>query len=138
MGVNRIKEIRDQLKKKAEDTNGKPDVWTPEEELMVNKAASKVFPPGTQGNRWAKIGEYVQTHAHTEWIRSEKEVVKKVNELKNVNEALTSTSATPTTLKSSRRTRAGTRTSRRWTTRPSATRPGVPERVASNTVACRL
>lgn len=86
--VNRIKEIRDQLKKKAEDTNGKPDVWTPEEELMVNKAASKVFPPGTQGNRWAKIGEYVQTHAHTEWIRSEKEVVKKVNELKNVNEAL--------------------------------------------------
>lgn len=32
----------------------------------------QVFPPGTQGNRWAKIAEYVQTHAHTDWQRTEK------------------------------------------------------------------
>ena len=31
-----------QIKKKVETTDGKPDEWTADEELMVNKAASKV------------------------------------------------------------------------------------------------
>lgn len=57
--------------------------WTDEERMVLVKAASKVFPPGTQpdpnlGDRWGQISSYVQTHAHTSWKRGSKDVIAQV------------------------------------------------------------
>lgn len=61
-----------------------PAEWTVEENLLLVKAASKQFPPGTQGNRWALIAGYLSTHCRTSWTRSDKDIAAKVNALKDV------------------------------------------------------
>eukprot|EP00051_Salpingoeca_urceolata_P008232 m.104459 g.104459 ORF g.104459 m.104459 type:complete len:575 (-) comp15644_c0_seq3:85-1809(-) len=61
-----------------------PTEWTEEELSVLVKAASKVYPPGTQGDRWGLLAEYVQTHAHTTWRRVNKDIIEKVNSMKNV------------------------------------------------------
>eukprot|EP00045_Choanoeca_perplexa_P017608 m.259201 g.259201 ORF g.259201 m.259201 type:complete len:703 (-) comp17585_c0_seq4:1455-3563(-) len=77
----RIKACRDQAIAQASKP---PKEWTDDEETVVNKAASKVYPPGTQGDRWLLIAQYIKTHAHTPWIRPSKDVIAKVNAMKNV------------------------------------------------------
>ena len=39
---------------------------------MIISAPAQAFPPGTQGDRWDQIAEYVKIHAHTEWKRPSK------------------------------------------------------------------
>eukprot|EP00043_Microstomoeca_roanoka_P000986 m.30337 g.30337 ORF g.30337 m.30337 type:complete len:597 (+) comp10598_c0_seq1:122-1912(+) len=85
--VDRIKECMAKVKK-AQENPEPPTNWTEEEEVVLTKAASKVFPPGTQGDRWAQIAEYLQIHAHTAWRRPSKQVIAKVNAMKNVSAEL--------------------------------------------------
>jgi len=66
-----------------------PSEWTEEEKTVLVKAASKVYPPGTQpdpnlGDRWGQIAAYVQTHAHTSWKRGAKDIIAQVNAMKDV------------------------------------------------------
>ena len=44
-----------------------PAEWTKDEIQMLVKAV-KVYPPGTQGDRWKYIADYVQLHAKTRCI----------------------------------------------------------------------
>ena len=46
-----------------------------------------MFPPGTV-DRWEKMREYLHIHAHTEWMRTEKDVIAKVNSEKKVDQTL--------------------------------------------------
>lgn len=72
-----------------------PDEWTKEELQVLVKAASKVYPPGTQGDRWQLIADYIKIHAHTEWVRPAKEVVAQVAAMKNVSSTLQQRSGQP-------------------------------------------
>merc|ERR1712070_995535 len=81
----RVKECKQQvLRAKLEA----PEQWTEDEQVVLTKAASKVYPPGFAGDRWSMIAEYVQTHAHTTWRRSTKDVIARVNAMKNVRQEL--------------------------------------------------
>eukprot|EP01147_Barroeca_monosierra_P003661 gene3661-8330_t len=84
--IARIKECM--AKVKQAQTVGPPGKWTEEEEAVLTKAASRIYPPGTQGDRWELIAGYLQTHAHTAWRRPAKQIIAKVNALKNVGAEL--------------------------------------------------
>lgn len=85
--VERVKEC---AKKVQNSKVTAPEQWTAEEERVLTKAASKVFPPGTQGDRYGLISEYVKTHAHTAWTRDVKQVIAKVAAMKNISSTLSS------------------------------------------------
>jgi hypothetical protein len=65
-----------------------PAQWTELEMTVLVKAASKVYPPGTTGDRWAQIADYVHTHAHTAWTRAGKDVAATVAALKDIKATL--------------------------------------------------
>ena len=86
----RVKTIMSELAAKAKMA---PEAWTEEEKIVLQKAASKVYPPGTQpdpthGDRWGQIAQYLQTHAHTTWIRGSKDIIAQVNAMKDVSGGL--------------------------------------------------
>ncbi|EDQ87643.1 uncharacterized protein MONBRDRAFT_33201 [Monosiga brevicollis MX1] len=87
----RIKQCREQAQKQAFKA---PAEWLEEEEVVAKKAASRVHPPGTQGDRWGMIAQYVKAHARTPWLRSNKDVIAKVNSMKNVLGGLKAKQAT--------------------------------------------
>ena len=70
-----------------------PEAWTEEEKSVLQKAASKVYPPGTQpdptlGDRWGQIAHYLKIHAHTTWTRGSKDIIAQVNAMKDVSGGL--------------------------------------------------
>eukprot|EP00052_Salpingoeca_macrocollata_P006557 m.54360 g.54360 ORF g.54360 m.54360 type:complete len:781 (+) comp15507_c0_seq1:506-2848(+) len=85
--VMRVKECAAKVKEQKEK-EVIPSEWTKEEQSCLVKAASKVYPPGTQGDRWDQIAEYVKTHARTTWKRPSKDVIAMVNAMKNVGAGL--------------------------------------------------
>lgn len=80
----RVKECAEAVAKAKAAPATAPAEWTHEEMTVVVRAASHVYPPGTQGDRWQLIADYLHVHAHTEWTRPAKEVVAKVNALKDI------------------------------------------------------
>jgi len=87
--ILRVKELVMNAKKAALKA---PEEWTEKEESILQKAASKLFPPGTtmtaDGDRWVQIALHLRTHCKTTWLRESKDVIAKVNEAKNVNAGL--------------------------------------------------
>jgi hypothetical protein len=59
---------------------------TDEKKMLIK--ALKQFPSGTQGDRWNHIATYMQTHARTTWLRTNKEVISKVMAAKDVKAGL--------------------------------------------------
>jgi len=85
----RVKEL---MKAAVVAKNKAPAEWTDLELQFLLKAASKVFPPGTQEiageNRWMQIAGYLKTHSHTTWIREQKDIIAQVNNAKDVSKGL--------------------------------------------------
>eukprot|EP00049_Salpingoeca_infusionum_P005021 m.87326 g.87326 ORF g.87326 m.87326 type:complete len:610 (-) comp12826_c0_seq1:150-1979(-) len=85
--IARIKECTAKVQA-AKATTKPPAAWTALEEQVLTKAASKVFPPGTQNDRWQQIAEYLKIHAKTGWIRPRKQIISKVQDLKRIGSTL--------------------------------------------------